>query len=85
MPQKIKLSHRFFHLFGVHRYEYVVRLSEASHLCKCPICQKRFVLCTSAKVLVPWDQELQDMYVKYGCIQEDEEGNIILPKRKIDD
>lgn len=54
--------HRFLHLFGRHRYEYIQRLSRDSHKLKCGICQKNFCMNTNVKVVVDWDLELEDFF-----------------------
>jgi len=64
----MQIIQRIKHLFGIHNYTYVKRLSPNSHMLKCSICSKRFVINTSARVLVDWDLEMEDFYYgKHGC------------------
>lgn len=72
---------RFFHVFGAHKYQRIMKMSDHSHLLKCAICKKYFAMNTSARVLVPWDQELEDFHVSMGNIIVKENGGYEKGKR----
>lgn len=55
---------RIKHLFGIHKYVYVERLSIDSHFLRCKYCNKKFAMNTSVKCLIEWDQELADLYYR---------------------
>jgi hypothetical protein len=55
---------RIKHFFGVHKYYKIKRLSGDSHLLGCELCTKRFAMNTNVKILIDWDQELEDFYFK---------------------
>lgn len=53
---------RVKHWLGIHKYVYIKRLSFNSHQLGCKYCCKRFCMNTSVRLLVTWDQELEDFY-----------------------
>lgn len=57
-----KIKNTIGHWFGFHKVFYVKRLSSHSHMLRCEICLKKFCFNTSAKVIVPWDEELENFY-----------------------
>ena len=60
------------HLFGFHKYYRIKKLSDHSHLLGCKLCPKLFAINTNVKVILDWDLELKDMYVRMGAIKEEE-------------
>ena len=61
-----RLIDKMKHLLGVHKYVYMRRLSNSSHLLGCQFCRKRFVMNTWTKSLIDWDMELEDFHVEMG-------------------
>lgn len=57
------------HFFGVHKYGYIIRLSDSCHLIECVICKKRFSINTSCHILLEWDLELEDLHRSMGHIK----------------
>lgn len=55
---------RIKHIFGIHKYIYIKRLSESSHQLGCKYCDKKFALNTSVRMLINWDLEIEDLYHK---------------------
>lgn len=70
---KIKLTDQFKHLFGVHKYVYVKRLGQFSHMLRCAICAKKFCMNTSVRALLPWDQEMEDFHRSMGHLDSESE------------
>jgi len=62
------------HFFGIHKYYKIRRLSDYSHLLGCELCEKRFSMNTSMKVLLDWDQELEDFHRYMGHLETDYKG-----------
>lgn len=74
--KKPTLWQRFKHLFGRHRFGYVARLSEDSHMLACTICNKRFAMNTSVKTILEWDQELEDMYAMFDSLEKKDPNSL---------
>lgn len=43
------------HLIGIHKYEYLIRINDYTHLLKCSICENKFCLNTNTRQILPWD------------------------------
>lgn len=69
---KVRITDHLKHLFGIHKYFYVKRLSNQSHMIQCVICNKKFSINTLVMVIVPWDKELEDFHIRKGHIKERE-------------
>jgi len=60
---------RIKHIFGIHKYYEIMRLSCSCHLLGCRFCNKKFALSTSAKVILDWDLEIEDFHRERGHIK----------------
>jgi hypothetical protein len=53
-------------MFGFHRMALVKPLSPQSDMIACCDCQKRFAINYSARIVLPWDRELEKFYIERG-------------------
>jgi len=48
--------------FNWHKYEYVKRVSPATHKIKCTRCGTYFAINTDTRCVLKWDLEIEDMF-----------------------
>jgi hypothetical protein len=54
---------------GLHDFYEIRRLNKFSHMIGCRRCQKRWGMNTDAKVILPWDMELEDHHRAMGDLR----------------
>ena len=65
-PWIIRFLLRPICLIGLHSYYEIRRLSRYTHMVGCWRCQKRWGMNTDARVIVPWNIELEDHHRAMG-------------------